>query len=160
MNSSKQMKRTSRTRVSVDRTVLRAIRAAGRIGNPFDEGDDEAAAAWGGVMSVQPVLISLLDGPGHGYEVIRRLEEKTEGRWRPSPGSVYPLLQLLEGKRVYELTESGCSEAEELLASRGLPWEEMGRGGSHGQFRGAVRELHLAAKQVGLTGSPAALTRP
>lgn len=116
------------------------------------------------------VLIALLDGSGHGYEVIRRLEEKTEGRWRPSPGSVYPLLQLLEdedlavsgeqeGKRVYELTESGRSQAEELLASRGLPWDEMDRGGSHGQLRGAMRDLHLAAKQVGMTGSPASVEK-
>ena len=62
------------------------------------------------------VLAILAEEPGHGYDVIQRLEEKTSGAWRPSPGSVYPTLQLLEdegltrsverdGKRVYELTE-------------------------------------------------------
>ena len=42
------------------------------------------------------VLAILAEGPGHGYEVMQRLEEKTNGGWRPSPGSVYPTLQLLE----------------------------------------------------------------
>ena len=42
------------------------------------------------------LLAALLDGPAHGYELMRRLEGQASGRWRPSPGSVYPLLQLLE----------------------------------------------------------------
>ena len=41
------------------------------------------------------LLSALTDGPGHGYELIQRLEERTGGRWKPSPGSVYPTLQLL-----------------------------------------------------------------
>lgn len=68
------------------------------------------------------VLWALSDGPGHGYEVMRRLEERSGGAWRPSPGSIYPTLQMLEdeglvrsrdegGTRVYELTDSGREEA-------------------------------------------------
>jgi DNA-binding PadR family transcriptional regulator len=64
------------------------------------------------------LLSALVDGPGHGYELIQRLEDRTGGRWKPSPGSVYPTLQLLEetglvrseqrdDKRVYEITEAG-----------------------------------------------------
>src|SRR3954449_9238200 len=64
------------------------------------------------------VLAVLSEEPGHGYDVIQRLEDKTDGSWRPSPGSVYPMLQLLadeglarsverDGKRVYELTDAG-----------------------------------------------------
>ena len=64
------------------------------------------------------VLAVLAEEPGHGYDVIQRLEEKTAGAWRPSPGSVYPTLQLLEdeglvrsverdSKRVYEITDLG-----------------------------------------------------
>ena len=70
------------------------------------------------------LLNGLTDGPAHGYELIGRLEEKSGGTWRPSPGSVYPTLQLFEdeglvrseerdGKRVYELTEAGRTEAAE-----------------------------------------------
>lgn len=65
------------------------------------------------------VLLGLLaDEPMHGYEVIRRLEEESAGLYSPSPGSVYPTLQMLEdqgyvsseqrdGKRVYEITGEG-----------------------------------------------------
>src|SRR5262245_37807364 len=42
------------------------------------------------------ILDALVDGPKHGYEVIKRLEERTEGEYAPSPGTVYPTLQLLE----------------------------------------------------------------
>jgi DNA-binding PadR family transcriptional regulator len=64
------------------------------------------------------VLDLLKDQPRHGYDVIRALEERSRGFYRPSPGSVYPTLQLLEdlgyvtaseqeGKRVYTITDDG-----------------------------------------------------
>lgn len=111
------------------------------------------------------LLIALLDGPGHGYELIQALESKTGGRWRPSPGSVYPSLQMLadeglvtsteqDGRRIFEITERGRTEAEERVASHGLPWDAMDRGPRQsGALRAAMRDLHLAAKQVGMTGS-------
>lgn len=54
----------------------------------------------------------------HGYEVMQRLEEESGGYYSASPGSVYPVLQMLEdqgyvrsqqveGKRVYHITEGG-----------------------------------------------------
>lgn len=114
------------------------------------------------------LLIALLDGPGHGYELIQTLETKAAGRWRPSPGSVYPALQLLadqglvtsadqDGKRVFAITEAGRNEANERIASQGYPWDESRS--EHGDLRIAVRDLHLAAKQVGMTGSPEAVTQ-
>jgi DNA-binding PadR family transcriptional regulator len=112
------------------------------------------------------LLIALLDGPGHGYELIQVLEDKTEGRWRPSPGSVYPTLQLLadedlvtsterDGKRIFELTDKGRAEAEEHLEQHGLPWEtsdDLGEG--YAAFRNAMRDLHHASKQTALTADP------
>ena len=71
------------------------------------------------------VLLRLLvDEPMHGYELMRRLEEESGGLYTPSPGSVYPTLQLLEdqgyvsstqddGKRVYRLTSEGHAFLEE-----------------------------------------------
>ena len=71
------------------------------------------------------VLLRLLaDEPMHGYELMRRLEEESGGLYTPSPGSVYPTLQLLEdqayvsstqedGKRVYRLTSEGRAFLEE-----------------------------------------------
>jgi DNA-binding PadR family transcriptional regulator len=69
------------------------------------------------------VLEALADGPRHGYEIMTAIEERRG--FRPSPGSVYPTLQMLEdgelvksqeveGKRVYTITEAG----RELLANR------------------------------------------
>jgi len=111
------------------------------------------------------LLIALLDGPGHGYELIQALETRTDGRWRPSPGSVYPTLQMLadegfvtaadqDGKRTFAITDTGRAQAEEQIATKGLPWDAMDRGGvEQGGLRAAVRDLHMAAKQVGVTGS-------
>ncbi len=65
------------------------------------------------------VILDLLqDRPAHGYELIRALEERFRGFYSPSPGSVYPTLQLLEGmgyvsatqrdgKKVYSITDEG-----------------------------------------------------
>jgi DNA-binding PadR family transcriptional regulator len=69
------------------------------------------------------VLEALAEGPRHGYEIMTAIEERRG--FRPSPGSVYPTLQMLEdgelvkseeveGKRVYTITEAG----RELLANR------------------------------------------
>jgi len=114
------------------------------------------------------LLIALLDGPGHGYELIETLETKAEGRWRPSPGSVYPTLQMLadqgfvtwtehDGKRVFEITDAGRAEVQQRIESQGHPWE--GSRSEQGDLRIAMRDLHLAAKQVGLTGTPANVTQ-
>jgi len=68
---------------------------------------------------VKFVILRLLkEKPRHGYEVIKALEEKLAGCYTPSPGTVYPTLQLLEdqgyvrvveegGKKVYHITPEG-----------------------------------------------------
>jgi DNA-binding PadR family transcriptional regulator len=112
------------------------------------------------------VLAILVDRPAHGYEIIQTLEERSGGAWRPSPGSVYPMLQLLEdeglvrsseneGKKVFELTDTGREEAATRLEEAGgPPWEQTGRGGSHGELRDSLVKLHMAAQQVGRTATP------
>jgi len=114
------------------------------------------------------LLAALLDSPAHGYELMRRLEGQASGRWRPSPGSVYPLLQLLEdeglvrgrasdgrseGRKVYELTELGRAQADagqlrDLAAG-------TADGSVHLDLRAEVHRLHVAARQVGTAGDPA-----
>lgn len=130
--------------------------------------------AWGGGRRMRrgdvrgEVLAALLDGPAHGYEVIRRLEEKSGGMWRPSPGSVYPTLQMLEdaglvrgseqdGRRTYELTDEGRAEAEEAASSPqgGRPgWGESPEMRARFRVRDAVAQLHMAARQVAASGRP------
>src|SRR5687768_15394224 len=68
---------------------------------------------------VRTALLALLsERPMHGYEMIQELDERTGGIWRPSPGSVYPTLQMLEdeglvastqseGRKLFTLTDEG-----------------------------------------------------
>lgn len=102
--------------------------------------------------------------PIHGYQMIQELSARTGGAWRPSPGSIYPTLQLLEdeglvsssapeGKRLFELTEAGQAEFEHSRESR-APWDQVsdGFGESRLQLKIALREtikqLFWAAKHA------------
>src|ERR1044071_9127727 len=74
---------------------------------------------------VKFVILRLLkEKPRHGYEIIKALEERMAGCYTPSPGTVYPTLQMLEdqgyvrsseasGKKVYEITPEGEKYLEE-----------------------------------------------
>jgi DNA-binding PadR family transcriptional regulator len=111
------------------------------------------------------LLTALEDGPAHGYELISRLEDKSGGMWRPSPGSVYPTLQMFEdeglvrseqrdGKRVYELTDAGRTEATERAERLGAePWNSGDDGDSdfHSLVRSAA-SMMMAAKQIARLG--------
>ena len=79
------------------------------------------------------VLLKLVaDEPRHGYELIKAIEELTEGAYAPSPGTIYPTLSLLEDegaitqaagdetRKAYEATDAGRSELEELPRD---PWD-------------------------------------
>ncbi|MFK8907831.1 PadR family transcriptional regulator [Streptomyces sp. YS-3] len=82
------------------------------------------------------ILALLKDRPMHGYEMIQEIGERSGGAWKPSPGSVYPTLQMMEdeglitnesegGKKLFTLTDAGRTEAE---SGSEAPWEEAGRG--------------------------------
>jgi DNA-binding PadR family transcriptional regulator len=107
------------------------------------------------------VLALLADRPMHGYEMIKEIEERSEGAWTPSAGSIYPMLQLLEdegavrsserdGKRVFEVTDAGRAEAARRVEEAGgTPWELAGSDDDRiGDLRGAMRQLFVATKQV------------
>jgi len=76
---------------------------------------------------IEPAILELLlEKPMHGYEIISTLEEKSHGMWRPSAGSIYPTLQLLEekdlvtsetknGKKVYTITKQGKGAAQAAM---------------------------------------------
>ena len=51
------------------------------------------------------LLDALRDGPKHGYEIIKTLEERSGGKYVPSPGTVYPTLQYLEDQGLVRATE-------------------------------------------------------
>jgi DNA-binding PadR family transcriptional regulator len=66
------------------------------------------------------VMYLLHDSPKNGVEIMDALESMSRGMWRPSPGSVYPLLDSMEKDGViaklpdrrYELTKAGRDEAD------------------------------------------------
>ncbi|MFE7844096.1 PadR family transcriptional regulator [Microbacterium sp. NPDC057407] len=111
------------------------------------------------------ILAVLAERPMHGYQIIYEIEERSGGTWKPSPGSVYPTLQLLAdeglitaeeagGKKTYSLTEAGRAAAE-ASEGKSAPWESSSR-------RDAARatalpkagaKLAQAAAQVGTNGS-------
>lgn len=104
------------------------------------------------------VLALLADRPMHGYEMIKEIEERTEGAWTPSAGSIYPTLQMLEdeglikgedsdGKRRFTLTDAGRKEHEEKAGDI-APWDAVRAGfpAGHLQLRGSVHGLLGAVK--------------
>ncbi len=111
------------------------------------------------------ILAVLAEQPMHGYEIMQQLESRSGGIWRPSPGSVYPTLQLLEdqalikgedveGRRVFSLTDEGKAEAE-TITQQGSPWAspEGGPGGARFKLRGGIKQLMAAVMQIGAAGS-------
>src|SRR5829696_2509556 len=83
---------------------------------------------------VRAALLVLLDEQSHtGYSLMEEIERRSNGAWRPSPGSVYPTLQQLEdeglirpeegeGRTPFTLTEAGKAYVEEHRESLGEPW--------------------------------------
>jgi DNA-binding PadR family transcriptional regulator len=111
------------------------------------------------------ILALLKERPMHGYEMMQELADRTQGLWRPSPGSLYPALQLLEdqgmvrsesadGRREFTLTEDGRTE----LASHPkkiAPWDALVRGADQGDvaLRVAMKNAMTAVSQVAEAGS-------
>ncbi|WP_234985764.1 PadR family transcriptional regulator [Demequina sp. NBRC 110051] len=125
-----------------------------KVGTRMGRGDVRAA-----------VLALLNEEPMHGYQIIREITERTDGRWKPSAGSVYPTLQLLadEGlvsaelsadRKTYSLTDDGAEEAAAAAAS--APWVTVETDG-HGFSTTAKAGMDLAqaVAQVARTGTSA-----
>ncbi|MBS1887884.1 MAG: helix-turn-helix transcriptional regulator [Actinobacteria bacterium] len=110
------------------------------------------------------VLALLAERPMHGYEIIKEVEERSEGAWTPSAGSIYPTLQMLEdeglirgedsdGKRRFSLTDAGRAERQEK-AEEVAPWDAVRAGAPSGHLalRESVGKLFAAVRQVGQAG--------
>jgi DNA-binding PadR family transcriptional regulator len=112
------------------------------------------------------VLGLLAEKPMHGYQIIREIEERSGGSWKPSPGSVYPTLQLLtdeglisalesDGRKTYSLTEAGQAVVD-ADGGKSAPWETSSapKGSRAGALPKAGIDLAQAVAQVGRSGSP------
>jgi DNA-binding PadR family transcriptional regulator len=96
----------------------------------------------------------------HGYEMIKEIEERTQGAWTPSAGSIYPTLQMLEeaelieaeesdGKRRFTLTRAGIAE-HQAKADEETPWDAVRAGAAPEaiHLRDSVHKLHNSIGQV------------
>ncbi len=113
--------------------------------------------------AAEAVLLLLGERPMHGYEMIEELDQRSDGNWRPSPGSVYPTLRRMEGrgviagaegddgKRVYTLTDAGRERLDQRDPDAPAPWEAFAEDGA--SLRPIVHELIAQAKQVGRFGT-------
>jgi DNA-binding PadR family transcriptional regulator len=102
----------------------------------------------------------------HGYEMIQELTSRTGGMWRPSPGSVYPTLQMLEdeglitsqeseGRKQFTLTDAGTEEAAKASSA---PWERFADNDTVTALRDFGRAsfgLMNALREVGANGTDA-----
>ncbi len=122
----------------------------GRGGRKARRGDIRTAA-----------LLLLAEEPRNGYQIMQEVEERSEGAWRPSPGSVYPALQQLEdegliraeeveGRKLFRLTVEGLAQVEARDPAQQAPWEQMaGDPGSKAHELGkAMRDMAYAFAQV------------
>jgi DNA-binding PadR family transcriptional regulator len=116
-------------------------------------------------------LLLLAEEPRNGYQIMQELEERSDGLWRPSPGSVYPALQQLEdeglirsdeaeGRRLYHLTDAGRTYVDERPDEQPAPWETFtdSLSDQHGETAALMRDVGMAFVQVMQAGSEAQIT--
>jgi DNA-binding PadR family transcriptional regulator len=113
-------------------------------------------------------LLLLAEEPRNGYQIMQEVEHRSDGVWRPSPGSVYPALQQLEdeglirseeagGRRRFALTDEGRAEVQRRDADAPAPWEQMSSDFGEKAFElgDAARAVAAAFVQVMRTGDEA-----
>jgi len=107
-------------------------------------------------------LALLAEEPMNGYQIIQAIGERSDGVWRPSPGSVYPALQQLEdegliraeagegGRRAYRLTDEGRAYVEEHPDEVRAPWDVVAGavGDTAIEMRNLIGQVAMAAWQV------------
>jgi DNA-binding PadR family transcriptional regulator len=113
-------------------------------------------------------LLLLAEEPRNGYQIMQEVEQRSDGVWRPSPGSVYPALAQLEdeglirstesdGRKLFEITDDGRARVAERPADATAPWAQMSGEVSDEahELIGQGRQVVFAAAQVMRTGSKA-----
>jgi len=110
------------------------------------------------------VLLLLDEEPMHGYQLMQAIADRSSGRWTPSPGAIYPALNLLEdeglvtvaaesGRKVATLTDAG----RRLVADNRETWADPYSGFASSRpgpdLRSLLEQLHGATRQVGRAGT-------
>jgi DNA-binding PadR family transcriptional regulator len=112
-------------------------------------------------------LALLAEEPMNGYQIIQAIGERSDGVWRPSPGSVYPALQQLEdeglvraeagegGRRAFRLTDEGRAYVDAHPEETQAPWDVVAgeAGGTAREMKRLIAQVHMAAVQVMSAGT-------
>ena len=112
------------------------------------------------------ILALLAEEPRNGYQIIQELAERSGGIWRPSPGSIYPTLQLLAdeglvsgdesgGRRLFTLTDAGREEASRYEGRSPFNQERDETFEVAHRFRAEMGQLGMAVWQVAQVGTEA-----
>jgi DNA-binding PadR family transcriptional regulator len=112
------------------------------------------------------VLVLLSENPSNGYQLIQQISQRSGGVWEPSPGSIYPALQLLQdeglvtasesdGKRLFSLTDAGLTYAEERRTELNAVWDTVSGtvDNSTAELRNLIKQVAIAVMQVAGTGT-------
>jgi DNA-binding PadR family transcriptional regulator len=118
------------------------------------------------------ILALLAEEPRHGYSIMNELAERSGGLWRPSPGSVYPVLAQLQdeglvavadadGRRVFSLTEAGRAHVSENAEALREPWvvADVGPRERIQRLMAGMAGLTAAVEQVSRLGDDAQAAR-
>jgi DNA-binding PadR family transcriptional regulator len=115
------------------------------------------------------ILGVLADQPANGYQIIQEIADRTDGVWKPSPGSIYPTLQQLEdeglvraetegSRRVFQLTDEGQTyvdaHADEVAAPWGATPEATPTDDDEHDLKPLIGQAAAALWQILATGSP------
>jgi DNA-binding PadR family transcriptional regulator len=116
------------------------------------------------------ILALLKESPRNGYQIMQELEQRSQGMWHPSPGSIYPALQQLEDEglvqpesagvgRTFRLTDAGRTYVDQHPEEVEAPWGAISQAAGDGflAIANLVRQVHAAAVQVAHTGNAAQL---
>jgi DNA-binding PadR family transcriptional regulator len=146
---------------------IRHHRRGGPFGGRFDPFGERFDPLAGGGPPFGPgpfgdvrlaLLLLLSEEPRNGYQLMQEIEERSGGRWRPSPGSVYPSLAQLEDEGLIRVTQDGETKRFELTDAgreqvkereqQTPPWVGEEDPASVADLRTEIKQLAIAAAQV------------
>lgn len=109
------------------------------------------------------ILQLLTEEPMHGYQLMKAIGDRSGGRWTPSPGAIYPAINLLEdeglvtvdaesGRKLVTLTDAGRERAAADKDARPDPFAAFEGAPAGADLRSQVDEVRMAARQVAMLG--------
>ncbi len=140
-------------------------------GAPGGRGGRRMRARRGDVRFAILDVLGASPEPLNGYQVIQQIADRTEGAWKPSPGSVYPTVAQLvdenlvedapQGRKTLQLTEAGrayLTENADQVATVWASFDEQGPDDTE-DLRVVIKQTVGAIVQVASAGTPAQRAR-